>query len=78
MTLSPGSGSTSRPEYRVTARSNVPQKKCTGVVRPRNLRSMLLHHHVDHREHAMKALRLLGVVGGMGAVLGKGNRIRHL
>jgi len=39
---------------------------------------MLLHDHVDDREHLMKARRVRGFVCHVDAILGKGDRIRNL
>ena len=45
---------------------------------PMEMSAMFLHHDVDHRQHAVEACRLSQVVGGVGAVLWKRNRVRHL
>ena len=65
--MPPGCSGAARPEKRVTARSKLPQKKCTGLALPRKPVRNRREHAVDLDQRAPAALRRGGVVGGVDA-----------
>ena len=74
----PGWGGAGRPENRVTARSKLPQKKCTGLAFPEKARAEHREHLVDLYQRAPEPGDLLGVVGRMDAVLLERDRVGDL
>ena len=74
----PGCSGARRPEKRVTARSKLPQKKCTGLALPRNPVRKRRKTRSDLHEHAPERVRRDRVVGAVHLVLRKGDRVGHL
>ena len=58
-----------RPEKRVTARSNEPQKKCEGLVLPRIARAKVVEHAVGLHELAPERVRGGRIVARVHAIL---------
>ena len=65
------------PEKRVTARSNAPQKKCTGLLLPMKRPRNCLKYPVDLHQRPPEAMDVGRVVGGMHMVLVERNGVDH-
>ena len=58
-----------RPEKRVTARSNEPQKKCTGLDLPRKPVRKWLITSLSRQQMRQKRLRVSAIIGSVDGVL---------
>ena len=75
--MPPGCGGALRPEKRVTARSKLPQKKCTGLALPmKPVRNCA--NTPGRREHAPEPVGVVAVVGGVHAVPVERDRVGDL
>jgi hypothetical protein len=67
-----------RPENLVTARSKLPQKRCTGLHLPRKPVRKCLNTRSHLQQRAPEAMRIFRVIRGVLAVDGEADGVRDL